>query len=224
VCFRSVPFTSYDAVIAHEKAFEYFKGQPREIIYDQDRIFITEENYGDVLLTREFSVYCSQMDFKPIFCRKSDPESKGKVENVVGYVKKNFLRGRIYEGEDKLSRPLAGNVTTRGGLTRWGAGGGFPKNTLLPFWSWGLLVRLLFGCVLSRRAPGNSAARLPGNLALPGKVLLRLFFFFTGFPFCEAKVAGLRGKIRLFHAAGDVCHFFVSSGADKVWLCADGSL
>lgn len=103
VCFRSVPFTSYDAVIAHEKAFEYFNGQPREIIYDQDRIFITEENYGDVLLTREFNSYCGQMDFKPVFCRKSDPESKGKVENVVGYVKKNFLRGRIYEGEDKLN-------------------------------------------------------------------------------------------------------------------------
>jgi transposase len=103
VCFRSVPFTSYDAVIAHEKAFEYFEGQPREVIYDQDRIFITEENYGDVLLTREFGAYCSEMDFKPIFCRKSDPESKGKVENVVGYIKKNFLRGRIYEGEDNLN-------------------------------------------------------------------------------------------------------------------------
>jgi len=103
VYFRSAPFTSYDAVIAHEKAFEYFEGQPREIIYDQDRILVTEENLGDVLLTREFSTYCGQMDFKPIFCRKSDPESKGKVENVIGYVKKNFLRGRIYEGEDKLN-------------------------------------------------------------------------------------------------------------------------
>lgn len=103
VYFRQSPFTSEDGITAHEKAFEYFEGQPKEIIYDQDRIFITDENLGDVLLTREFNSYCSQMDFKPVFCRKSDPESKGKVENAVGYVKKNFLRGRIYEGEDKLN-------------------------------------------------------------------------------------------------------------------------
>jgi hypothetical protein len=30
------------------------------------------------------------------FCRKSDPESKGKVENVIQYIKKNFLYNRIY--------------------------------------------------------------------------------------------------------------------------------
>lgn len=103
VYFNNSPFTSNCAITAHEKAFEYFKGQPKEIIYDQDRILIIDENLGDVLLTREFSAYCGQMDFKPIFCRKSDPESKGKVENAVGYVKKNFLKGRIYEGEDKLN-------------------------------------------------------------------------------------------------------------------------
>lgn len=101
--FKSSPFTSNDAITAHERAFEYFGGQPKEIIYDQDRILVIDENLGDVLLAREFSAYCGQMDFKPIFCRKSDPESKGKVENVVGYVKKNFLRGRIYEGEDNLN-------------------------------------------------------------------------------------------------------------------------
>jgi len=103
VYFRQSPFTTGDGITAHDKAFEYFEGQPMEIIYDQDRIFITDENLGDVLLTREFSTYCSQMDFKPVFCRKSDPESKGKVENAVGYVKKNFLKGRIYDGEDNLN-------------------------------------------------------------------------------------------------------------------------
>jgi hypothetical protein len=104
VYFKNTPFTSNEAITAHEKAFEYFGGQPKEIIYDQDRVLVIDENLGDVLLTREFNVYCGQMDFKPVFCRRSDPESKGKVENAVGYVKKNFLRGRIYEGEDKLNQ------------------------------------------------------------------------------------------------------------------------
>ncbi len=36
-------------------------------------------------------------------CRKSDPESKGRIENVVGYVKKNFAKHRVYYNLDKLN-------------------------------------------------------------------------------------------------------------------------
>ncbi len=108
VYFQDKPFTSISTINAHEKGLQYFGGQPREIVYDQDRVLIVDENLGDVLLTKEFSSYCSQMDFKPIFCRKSDPESKGKVENVVGFVKKNFLRGRTYVNIDKLNSAALG--------------------------------------------------------------------------------------------------------------------
>lgn len=40
VWFQDHPFTSEMAVIAHEKAFEYFHGIPKEIIYDQDAVFL----------------------------------------------------------------------------------------------------------------------------------------------------------------------------------------
>jgi transposase len=98
------PFTTETAILAHEKAFAYFEGQPKEIIYDQDRVFITDENMGDILLTKEFRSYHNQMDFKVIFCRKSDPESKGKIENVVKYIKYNFLRGRYFIVEEELNK------------------------------------------------------------------------------------------------------------------------
>jgi len=104
VYFQSTSFTSSSAIDAHDKAFDFFKGQPREIIYDQDRVLLTDENLGDFLLTQEFNTYCSQMNFKPVFCRKSDPESKGKIENVVKYVKYGFLRGRVYYDLDKLNQ------------------------------------------------------------------------------------------------------------------------
>lgn len=112
VYLQATPFTSASAVLAHEKAFVYFEGQPRQIIYDQDRVLIVDENLGDVLLTQEFRSYCSQMGFEPIFCRKSDPESKGKVENVVRFVKYNLLGGRTYMGDDEL------NKTAQGWLSR----------------------------------------------------------------------------------------------------------
>lgn len=96
VYFSDKPFTGEKAIVAHDLAFEYFQGIPQEILYDQDSIFIHNENLGDYLLTEKFSSYCQSQVFKPIFCRKSDPQSKGKVENVVKYVKQNFLRGREF--------------------------------------------------------------------------------------------------------------------------------
>jgi len=90
------PFTASVSVYAHELAFEYFEGVPKDIIYDQDSIFIHNENLGDYLLTKDFQAFCKSQDFGVIFCRKADPQSKGKVENVVKYVKQNFLRGRKY--------------------------------------------------------------------------------------------------------------------------------
>ena len=36
-------------------------------------------------------------------CRKSDPESKGKIESVVKYVKQNFLTCRTYHGISALN-------------------------------------------------------------------------------------------------------------------------
>jgi transposase len=107
VYFQDKPFTSKTTVEAHEKGLRFFGGQPRELVYDQDRVLIVDENLGDVLLTGEFRTYCNQMDFKTIFCRKADPESKGKVENVVGFVKKNFLRGRIYNNIDQLNTEVS---------------------------------------------------------------------------------------------------------------------
>lgn len=94
---QRMPFTSETANYAHELAFEYFEGIPRRIVYDQDRVFIKDENLGDVILTEDFMKFSNSHPFEVIFCRKADPESKGKVENVVKYVKHNFLKGRIFQ-------------------------------------------------------------------------------------------------------------------------------
>jgi len=103
VIFSIVPFTTCIAVEAHEKAFEYFNGIPQEVVYDQDKVFIKDENHGDLLLTRGFKSYVSERGFHLHFCRKADPESKGKVENMVKYVKQNFLYNRPYQSHEQLN-------------------------------------------------------------------------------------------------------------------------
>src|SRR5690606_38894205 len=96
-------FTSELAIGAHEKAFEYIGGIPDEIVYDQDKVFIVSENGGDIILTDAFRAYTRDQSFDLYFCRKADPQSKGKVENVVKYVKQNFLYNRTYHNIETLN-------------------------------------------------------------------------------------------------------------------------
>lgn len=118
--FSLSPFTTSLAIMAHQNAFEYIGGIPEEVVYDQDSVFMHDENKGDYILTEKFREYCRTMPFELHFCRKADPESKGKVENVVKYVKQNFLYNRVFCDIETLNKEAM----------RWLArtGNGMPHN------------------------------------------------------------------------------------------------
>jgi hypothetical protein len=103
VWFKEDPFTSHSVCEGHEKTFAFFEGIPKTMVYDQDKTMLADENIGDIILTQTFRQYIKSRGVKLHFCRKSDPESKGKVENVVGYVKKNFLCNRLYTDMEMLN-------------------------------------------------------------------------------------------------------------------------
>lgn len=103
ILFSDIPFTTEMLVEAHEKAFEFIGGIPMEVVYDQDRLMMVSENLGDIILTGDFRTYVGQRGINTWFCRKSDPESKGKVENAVKYVKQNFLYNRLYRDIETLN-------------------------------------------------------------------------------------------------------------------------
>ena len=96
VVYRDSPFTTRAVIDAHEQCFIFFMGLVEQVVYDQDKLMLVSENHGDLLLTVEFRSYVNYRGFSLHFCRKSDPQSKGKVENVIRYIKYNFLRGRKY--------------------------------------------------------------------------------------------------------------------------------
>ena len=91
------PFQATDLIRMHENAFRHFGGMSIEIVYDQDRLLAVSENSGDLIMTVEFTKYQQTRKFKVYLCRKSDPESKGKIEQVVKYVKNNFAKNRIFD-------------------------------------------------------------------------------------------------------------------------------
>jgi len=100
--------TTRFVVESMDMGFAFYEGITEEVVFDQDCTLIKDENHGDLLLTEEFSVYVRQRGFKLYCCRKADPESKGKIENVVKYVKLNFLRGRTCNTLEVLNEQALG--------------------------------------------------------------------------------------------------------------------
>ena len=103
VYFSREPFTTRTAIQAHQYAFRYFGGRTQTILYDQDRVFVVSESYGNIILVAEFEDFVRQAGFSVILCHKRDPQTKGKVESFVRYVKEGFLEGRLYTGIDSLN-------------------------------------------------------------------------------------------------------------------------
>lgn len=98
--FQSRPFTSHDLVEAMRKCFAYMGGRAEEIVFDQDSVVSVAENAGDILLTREMTLFKAECGFEVYLCRGSDPETKGRIERTVGFVKGNFVKHRVYPGDD----------------------------------------------------------------------------------------------------------------------------
>jgi transposase len=90
------PFTTKDVIESHELAFQWFNGIPNELVYDQDNLIIVSENSGDLILTEEFQTYREMKKLNLRVCRKADPESKGKIENVIGFIKYNYAKHREF--------------------------------------------------------------------------------------------------------------------------------
>ena len=101
--FQDHKFNGQEFVSAHDLAFRYFGGRTTEVVYDQDRVMAVSENAGDLILTDVFAAYSRYAGFSVRLCRGYDPQSKGKIEAVIKYVKNNFLTCREYPGISRLN-------------------------------------------------------------------------------------------------------------------------
>ena len=116
---QNIPFTAKTVVYAHHLAFKYFGGMPKRVIYDQDKKILVNENYGDYVMTDEFARFVAAAHFEPVFCMPADPASKGLIENVVKYVKGNFIAGRTYVNITMLNEKASVIITTNKAPTEW---------------------------------------------------------------------------------------------------------
>jgi transposase len=77
----------------HERAFFYFGGVPREVLYDNMRTVVTErDRYGPGLhrYNRTFLDFAHHHGFVPRLCQPYRPRTKGKVERFIRYLRASF--------------------------------------------------------------------------------------------------------------------------------------
>ena len=101
-------YNATEACQAMYRCFCRMGGRPKVLVIDQDAVFVSSETYGEVIKTRVFEDFCTEQDLRLWVCNKADPESKGPIENSVGYVKKNFFSARDITCIDDVWRSLPG--------------------------------------------------------------------------------------------------------------------
>lgn len=100
---RLTPFDSLAFIEAHKLAFKFFGGRTKYIMYDQDRVMVVSENAGSIVFTKPFQEFKSQIGFNVFLCHKQDPNTKGKIENTIKYIKYNFFKSKQYTNLETLN-------------------------------------------------------------------------------------------------------------------------
>ena len=78
----------------HQHAFEYFGGVPREIVHDNLKsAVIGRDSAGRVVWNERYLDFATYSGFAPHACQPYRPQTKGKVERSIGYVRQNFWCG-----------------------------------------------------------------------------------------------------------------------------------
>ena len=88
-------------------AFEAFGGAPRKLIVDNCRCAVLSHEEGHVVFNPAFRSFCAHYNVKPVACTPRAPSSKGIVERMVGFVKRNFLSVNTFQSKEEADARLA---------------------------------------------------------------------------------------------------------------------
>jgi len=100
--------TDCDTLIScHRRAFAYFGGTTRTILYDNMKTVVLKRGGdGNHLFNPSFLDFAGYIGFSPKLCRPYRAKTKGKVERAFGYIKDRFLVGQTFTDLDDLNTRL----------------------------------------------------------------------------------------------------------------------
>lgn len=78
----------------HRHALEFFHGSPAKVMIDNLKVGVLDHPRGDkARFNPRYLDFAAHYGFSPVACQVAKGNEKGRVENGVGYVKKNLLNG-----------------------------------------------------------------------------------------------------------------------------------
>jgi len=80
----------------HKHAFEYFGGVTNEILYDNAKVVALKRDREGVVFNESLLDFAGVYGFAPRVCRPFRPQTKGKVERAVRYIRDSFLEGECF--------------------------------------------------------------------------------------------------------------------------------
>lgn len=99
----------------HVHTFQYFGGVPKKIRYDNMKtIVISRTKQNDVATIQwnfEFKNFAKYYGFEPELCPRYYPQSKGKVEAAVKFVRNHFFQGEMFRKTFQTIREINAKVT-----------------------------------------------------------------------------------------------------------------
>jgi transposase len=90
----------------HRHAFEYFGGVPRRVVPDNLKAAVSKVLVQDAVLGEAYRQMALYYGFLISPTRPYTPRHKGKVENGVHYVQRNFMAGQAFADIDCANRHL----------------------------------------------------------------------------------------------------------------------
>lgn len=87
-----------------ELAFRYFRGMPAELLFDQMKAVVLDDNRdsgGRLAENPQFVRFSVHWGFRLRACRPYRAQTKGKVERPISYIRRSFfyaLRGMMSPG------------------------------------------------------------------------------------------------------------------------------
>lgn len=109
--FHAWATTRHDAEHTYEgliRSFEYFGGVPQEVVVDNQKAAVLHHPAsGKVQFHPRFVDLASHYGFRPRACKPYRPQTKGKDERMVRYLKEHFfVRYRAFESLEHLNQQL----------------------------------------------------------------------------------------------------------------------
>lgn len=88
----------------HLRAFDYLGGMPQHLLYDNLKTAVMKRENGIVHWNPTYLDFADYYGFVPKACQPYRPQTKGKVESGVKYVRNNFWVGLHYTDLDDLNQ------------------------------------------------------------------------------------------------------------------------